>query len=150
MKDPFIRPCSKIVSRATSVPQVLGCQIPAEAECLAPIRSPDDESKKWSFAVSTIRSIDSPLLTLASGLTLATNLEVSPSDEAVCPVSANNSSISGVMTGGRFTGTFNGTWPGSSGDGRSFLNVVVGDDASVRVDSMAPYVSEIRTVEPVE
>lgn len=48
------------------------------------------------------------------------------------------------------TGTFNGTWPGSSGDGRSFLNVVVGDDASVRVDSMAPYVSEIRTVEPVE
>jgi hypothetical protein len=49
-----------------------------------------------------------------------------------------------------FTGTFNGTWPGSSGDGRSFLDVVVGGDASVRVDSMSVYVSEIRTVESVE
>ncbi len=57
-----------------------------------------------------------------------------------------------VMTdsGEVFTGTFNGTWPGSSGDGRSFLDVVVGDEASVRVDSMSVYVSEIRTVEPVE
>ena len=53
-------------------------------------------------------------------------------------------------TGEVFTGTFNGTWPGSSGDGRSFLDVVVGDDASVRVASMSVYVSEIRTVEPVE
>ncbi len=49
-----------------------------------------------------------------------------------------------------FTGTFNGTWPGSSGDGRSFLDVMIGDGASVRVDSMALYMSEIRTVEPVE
>ena len=49
-----------------------------------------------------------------------------------------------------FTGTFNGTWPGSSGDGRSFLDVVVGDEGSVHVDSMSVYVSEIRTVEPVE
>jgi len=49
-----------------------------------------------------------------------------------------------------FTGTFNGTWQGSSGDGRSFLDVVVGDDASVRVDSMSVYVSEIRSAEPVE
>ena len=49
-----------------------------------------------------------------------------------------------------FTGTFNGTWPGSGGDGRSFLDVVVGDGASVRVDSMSLYVSEIRTVQPVE
>jgi hypothetical protein len=53
-------------------------------------------------------------------------------------------------TGKVFTGTFNGTWPGSSGDGRSFLDVVVGDDASVRVDSMSLYVSEIRSAEPVE
>jgi len=53
-------------------------------------------------------------------------------------------------TGDVFTGTFNGTWPGSSGDGRSFLDVVVGDDASVRVDSMSVYVSEIRSAEPVE
>jgi hypothetical protein len=53
-------------------------------------------------------------------------------------------------TGDVFTGTFNGTWPGSSGDGRSFLDVVVGDDASVRVDSMSLYVSEIRSAEPVE
>ena len=49
-----------------------------------------------------------------------------------------------------FTGTFNGTWPGSSGDGRSFLDVMVGDGASVRVDSMSLYISEIRTVQPVE
>ena len=49
-----------------------------------------------------------------------------------------------------FTGTFNGTWPGSSGDGRSFLDVVVGDEASVRVDSMSLYVSEIRSAEPAE
>ena len=49
-----------------------------------------------------------------------------------------------------FTGTFNGTWPGSAGDGRSFLDVMVGDGASVRVASMALYVSERRTVEPVE
>ena len=31
-----------------------------------------------------------------------------------------------------FTGTFNGTWPGSGGDGRSFLDVIIGDEASVR------------------
>ena len=49
-----------------------------------------------------------------------------------------------------FTGTFNGTWPGSSGDGRSFLDVTVGDGASVRVDSKALNISEIRTAEPVE
>ena len=49
-----------------------------------------------------------------------------------------------------FTGTFNGTWPGGSGDGRSFLDVMIGDEASVRVDSMSLYVSEIRSVEPVE
>jgi hypothetical protein len=53
-------------------------------------------------------------------------------------------------TGDVFTGTFNGTWPGSSGDGRSFLDVVVGDDASVRVASMSVYVSEISSAEPVE
>jgi len=53
-------------------------------------------------------------------------------------------------TGDVFTGTFNGAWPGSSGDGRSFLDVVVGDDASVRVASMSVYISEIRTAEPVE
>ncbi len=53
-------------------------------------------------------------------------------------------------TGDVFTGTFNGTWPGSSGDGRSFLDVAVGDDASVRVDSMSLYVSEISSAEPVE
>jgi len=49
-----------------------------------------------------------------------------------------------------FTGTFNGTWPGSSGDGRSFLDVMIGDGGSVRVASMSLYISEIRTVEPVE
>ena len=49
-----------------------------------------------------------------------------------------------------FTGTFNGTWPGSSGDGRSFLDVMGGDGASVRVDSMSLYVSEIRSAEPIE
>ena len=49
-----------------------------------------------------------------------------------------------------FTGTFNGTWPGSSGDGRSFLDVMMGDEASVRLASMALDVSEIRSVEPVE
>ena len=49
-----------------------------------------------------------------------------------------------------FTGTFNGTWPGSGGDGRSFLDGMMGDGASVRVDSMSLYISEIRTVEPVE
>ncbi|MEE8405648.1 MAG: hypothetical protein V3S32_00695 [Acidimicrobiia bacterium] len=54
-----------------------------------------------------------------------------------------------TATGEVFTGTYNGTWPGSSGDGRSFLNVVVGDEASIRVDSMALYISEIRTVEAV-
>jgi hypothetical protein len=48
-----------------------------------------------------------------------------------------------------FTGTFNGNWPGSTGNGRSFLDVVVGDEASVRVSSMSVYVSEIRTAEPV-
>ncbi len=53
-------------------------------------------------------------------------------------------------SGDVFTGVYNGTWPGSSGDGRSFLDVVVGDDASVRVASMSVYVSEIRTAEPVE
>ena len=49
-----------------------------------------------------------------------------------------------------FTGTFNGTWPGSGGDGRSFLDVMIGDEASVRVDSMSLYISEISTAEPVE
>ncbi len=49
-----------------------------------------------------------------------------------------------------FTGTFNGTWPGSSGDGRSFLDVMVGDGGSVRVDTMSLYMSEIRTAEPME
>ncbi len=49
-----------------------------------------------------------------------------------------------------FTGTYNGTWPGSSGDGRSFLDVMIGDGGSVRVDSMALYMSEIRSVQPVE
>jgi hypothetical protein len=53
-------------------------------------------------------------------------------------------------TGDVFTGTFNGTWPGSSGDGRSFLDVVVGNEASVRLDSMSVYISEIRSAEPVE
>ena len=53
-------------------------------------------------------------------------------------------------SGDVFTGTFNGTWPGSFGDGRSFLDVMVGDEGSVRVDSMSLYMSEIRTVEPVE
>ena len=54
------------------------------------------------------------------------------------------------VTGDVFTGTFNGTWPGSSGDGRSFLDVTVGDGASVRVDSMSLYISEIRTAQPME
>ena len=45
---------------------------------------------------------------------------------------------------------FTGTWPGSSGDGRSFLDVTIGDEASVRVASMSLYMSEIRTAEPVE
>ncbi len=49
-----------------------------------------------------------------------------------------------------FTGTFNGNWPGSDGDGRSFLNVVVGDGSSVRVSSMSVYVSEIVTAERVQ
>jgi len=49
-----------------------------------------------------------------------------------------------------FTGTFNGTWPGSGGDGRSFLDVMIGDGGSVRVDSMSLYISEIRSAEPVE
>jgi len=49
-----------------------------------------------------------------------------------------------------FTGTFTGTWPGSGGDGRSFLDVTVGDGASVRVGWMSLYISEIRTVQPVE
>ncbi len=53
-------------------------------------------------------------------------------------------------TGEVFTGTFNGTWPGSGGDGRSFLDVMVGDGGSVRVDSMSLYMSEIRTAEPME
>jgi len=54
-------------------------------------------------------------------------------------------------TGDVFTGTFNGTWPGSSGDGRSFLDVEVGEDeGSVRVASMAHYISEIRNAEPLE
>ena len=55
-----------------------------------------------------------------------------------------------TQSGEVFTGTFNGTWPGSGGDGRSFLDVTVGDGASVRVDSMSLYISEIRTVQPVE
>jgi len=50
-------------------------------------------------------------------------------------------------TGEVFTGTYNGTWPGSSGDGRSFRDVVVGEQASIRVDTMALYISEIRTAE---
>ena len=49
-----------------------------------------------------------------------------------------------------FTGTFNGTWPGSGNGSRSFLDVMMGDEASVWVASMALYVSEIRTAEPVE
>ena len=49
-----------------------------------------------------------------------------------------------------FTGTFNGTWPGSGDDGRSFLDVMMGDGGSVRVDSMSLYISEIRSAEPVE
>ena len=53
-------------------------------------------------------------------------------------------------TGEVFTGTFNGTWPGSTGDGRTFLDVMMGDEASVRLASMALDVSEIRSVEPVE
>ena len=53
-------------------------------------------------------------------------------------------------TGEVFTGTFNGTWPGSTADGRSFLDVMMCDEASVRVASMALDVSEIRSVEPVE
>ena len=53
-------------------------------------------------------------------------------------------------TGEVFTGTFNGTWPGSTGDGRTFLDVVVGDEASVPVSSMALDVSEIRTAELVD
>ena len=53
-------------------------------------------------------------------------------------------------TGEVFTGTFNGTWPGSTGDGRTFLDVVVGDESSVHVASMALNISEIRTAEPVE
>ena len=52
-------------------------------------------------------------------------------------------------TGEVFTGTFNGTWPGSTGDGRSFLYVMMGDEASVRVASISLDVSEIRSVEPV-
>ena len=55
-----------------------------------------------------------------------------------------------TQSGEVFTGTFNGTWPGSSGDGRSFLDETVGDEGSVRVDSMSLYISEIRTVQPVE
>ena len=47
-----------------------------------------------------------------------------------------------------FTGTFNGNWP--TGDVRSFLDVAVGDDASVRVSSMFVFLSEIRTAEPVQ
>ena len=53
-------------------------------------------------------------------------------------------------TGEVFTGTFNGTWPGSTGDGRTFLDVLVGDEASVPGSSMALNISEIRTVQPVE
>ncbi len=55
-----------------------------------------------------------------------------------------------TQSGEVFTGTFNGTWPGSSGDGRSFLDVMIGDEASVRVASMALHISEIRTAESVE
>ena len=53
-------------------------------------------------------------------------------------------------TGEVFTGTFNGTWPCSTGDGRTFLDVVGGDEASAPVSSMALNISEIRTAEPVE
>ncbi len=53
-------------------------------------------------------------------------------------------------TGEVFTGTFNGTWPGSTGDGRTFLDALVGDEASVPVSSMSLDISEIRTAEPVE
>lgn len=52
-------------------------------------------------------------------------------------------------TGEVFTGTYNGTWPGSSGDGRSFRDVEVGEQASIRVDTMALYISEIRTADTV-
>ena len=55
-----------------------------------------------------------------------------------------------TQSGEVFTGTFNGTWPGSGGDGRSFLDVTVGDEGSVRVDSMSLYISEIRTAQPME
>jgi hypothetical protein len=48
------------------------------------------------------------------------------------------------------TGTFNGTWPESSGDGRSFLDVMMGGGASVRMASMDLYISEIRSAEPVD
>ena len=54
-----------------------------------------------------------------------------------------------TLTGTVFTGTFNGTWPGSSGDGRSFLDVMF-DDKPRPVASMALDVSEIRTAEVVE
>ena len=54
-----------------------------------------------------------------------------------------------TVTGEVFTGSYNGTWPGSSGHGRSFLDVVVGDEASIRLDSMALYISEIHTAETV-
>lgn len=54
-----------------------------------------------------------------------------------------------TVTGEVFTGTYNGTWPGTTGDGRSFRDVVVGDLASIRLDTMALYISEIRTAEAV-
>ena len=54
-----------------------------------------------------------------------------------------------TVAGEVFTGTYNGSWPGSGGDGRSFRNVEVGDQASVRLDTMSVYISEIRTAETV-
>ena len=52
-------------------------------------------------------------------------------------------------TGEVFTGTYNGSWPGSGSDGRSFRNVEVGDQASDRLDTMSVYISEMRTAETV-
>lgn len=55
-----------------------------------------------------------------------------------------------TITGTVFTRIFNGTWPGSSGDGRSFLDVMFDDKPPRPVASMALDVSEIHTAEPVE
>ena len=55
-----------------------------------------------------------------------------------------------TVTGTAFTGTFNGTWPGGMGDGRSFLDVVFEEKPPRPVASMSLYVSEIRSAEVVE